>query len=165
MIVVAKIGGAHGLAGEVRVRFFSDAPDDCCARGPLYPADDPDCRPLSIRSFRHGSNAVIIGFEGVHDRTAAEKLNGTLLYQSRELFPETADDEYYYTDLIGMSVFSEDRQTSYGTIEDVFSNGASDILVVRGMDGQVIHIPFIAAAVPSVDRDARKVFVIPDFIP
>lgn len=165
MVVVAKIGGAHGLAGEVRVRFFSDAPDECCARGSLYPADDPDCRPLTIRSFRYGNNGVIVGFEGVTDRSAAEQLNGTLLYQPRELFPETAADEYYYADLIGMSVSSEDGELEYGTVVDVFSNGASDILAVRGPEGRLINIPFINAAVPTVDRIAKKITIRPDFIP
>ncbi|HOG64693.1 MAG TPA: ribosome maturation factor RimM [Spirochaetota bacterium] len=165
MIVVAKVGGAHGLSGEVRVRFFSDDPEECCARGPLYPADDQGVSPWRVRTLRQGNTMAIVQFEGIRNRAAAEKLNGTLLYQPRECFPDPLDDEYYYADLVGMRVIRADDQQEIGAVTEVFSSGASDILVVRGVDGKCINIPFINQAVPVVDKDTRTIAILPEFIP
>lgn len=153
MIVVASIGGAHGLDGAVRVRFYSDDADAVCARGDFYTRDADDAPRLRARSVIWSGKFHIVTFNGIMTREAAERLNGTLLYQPRELFPAPEEGEYYYADMIGLAVRRVSDDVAIGRVIEVSTAGASDVLTVRLTDekGSTIVLPFINDAIPDVD--------------
>ena len=153
MIVVASIGGAHGLDGQVRVRFFSDDPDAVCRRGVLYTRDDKNAPVLKAREILWTGKFHLVTFNGIMTREAAERLNGTLLYQPREVFPEPEDGEYYYADLVGLAARRLDGDGAFGRVIEVSSAGAGDVLTIRLNDekGSTVMVPFINDAVPVVD--------------
>jgi len=149
LIPLAKIGGAHGLKGDVRVRFFSDDPAGCCTRAFF----DQGGREFRCVSFRAGKTMDVAHFEGIDTREGAEALAGSLLYQPRAGFAPAGEDEYYYADLIGLSVLRASDRRPCGTVSDVFQSGASDILTVRAREEgrPAIYLPFTHAALPVVD--------------
>jgi 16S rRNA processing protein RimM len=151
-VILAKIGSAHGLAGDLRVRFFSDDPDACCRRSPFFLAPDSAARQLVCVWRRPGKTMDVAHFEGVDTREAAEKLTGQLLYQERSTFPPVQDDEYYLSDLIGMEVTRVSDRSRIGTVADVFQSGANSILSVRDPEtGAMRYLPFTNAALPAID--------------
>jgi len=151
-IVLAKIGSAHGLAGDLRVRFFSDDPDACCRRSPFFLAPDPASRQLVCAWRRQGKTMDVAHFEGVDTREAAEALTGQLLYQKRSAFPPVQDDEYYLSDLIGLEVTRVSDRSRFGTVTDVLQSGANDVLGVRDAEtGAMRYLPFTNAALPVID--------------
>ena len=98
--------------------------------------------------------------EGVSDRTAAEALRGTPLFIERNALPETHDGEYYYDDLIGLTVESQDGEP-IGKVIGVDNFGAGDLLDIKPDEGQSFYLPFADQYVPEIAED-KIIAVIPE---
>ena len=100
-ILMATIGAAQGLRGEVRVRAYTADP---LALGDYGNLHSKDGRIFEILEIREAKNVAIVRFRGINDRNAAEALNGLELFIERENLPddELDDDEFYYAYLEGL---------------------------------------------------------------
>lgn len=129
-ILMAKIGGAQGLRGEVRVSTYTDDPMALGDYGNLVTADG---RVFEILEVREGKNVVVVRFRGINDRNAAESLNGLELFIERDNLPddELDDDEFYYADLEGLEAVDSEGK-SYGAVSAVYDFGAGDLLELKG---------------------------------
>jgi 16S rRNA processing protein RimM len=158
-VLMAKIGGAQGLRGEVRVSSYTDDPMALGDYGNLVSADG---RVFEILEVREGKNVVVIRFRGVNDRNAAEALNGLELFVDRDNLPdeELDDDEFYYADLEGLEAVDAEGN-SYGAVSAVFDFGAGDLLELKGAGRRPTLIPFSEAAVLEIDLDAGKILIDP----
>jgi 16S rRNA processing protein RimM len=158
-VLLGRIGGAHGLKGEVKIATFTAEPEDVAAYGPLTSADGSVT--FEIASLRHGGGgSVIARLRGVGDRDAAERLRGTELFVPRSVLPPAEQDEYYHSDLIGLSAISPDGEP-LGEIVTVQNYGAGDLLELRLANGrQTLLIPFESAHVPKVDLEAKRITII-----
>jgi 16S rRNA processing protein RimM len=160
IVVVGRIGAAHGIKGEVRVKSFTAAPLDLTAYGPLTAGDG---RCFTIRAARPAGaspDMLVVRFEGVDDRNTAERLNGIDLSVPRERLPEPGRDEFYHADLIGLDAVTLDG-APLGTVIGVPNYGAGDLLEIAPSRGPTLLIPFTRAAVPEIDLAARRVVVDP----
>jgi 16S rRNA processing protein RimM len=148
-ILMASIGAAQGLKGEVRVNCLTAEP---MALVGYKVFTDSAGRTFEIERGRAQKNVLIAKFKGVDDRTGAEKLNGTQLFVERAALDKVAkdEDEFLYADLIGLKVQDETGH-DWGHVEAVFEFGAGDILEIKGLDGKLRMIPFSKAAVPVVN--------------
>lgn len=155
MILMARIGAAHGIRGEVRVKSFGDDPLSFTDYGALTTKDG---RSFEVLRARVQKTVVVTQFEGVSDRNHAEELNGVDLYISRDQLPETEEDEFYYSDLVGVDVVTAGGE-ALGKVAAVQDFGAGDLLEVRPARGKTFYIPFTRDFVPEVDLDARSVTV------
>ncbi len=157
-ILLAVIGAAHGVRGEVRVKPFTGDPTALGEYGPLATADG---RIFHVERLRPAKEVVVAKFRGIDDRNAAEALNGTELYVLRDRLPPTEDeDEFYHADLLGIEAFGETGE-HLGTVVAVHDFGAGDILEVTPARGPSLLVPFTTAAVPAVDIAARRLVVVP----
>jgi 16S rRNA processing protein RimM len=162
-VLLGRITGAHGLKGEVKIATFTAEPEDVAAYGPLTSADGSTV--FEIASLRHASgSAVVARLRGVADRNAAERLRGTDLFVSRASLPAADEDEFYHSDLTGLSAFSPDGEP-LGEVVSVQNFGAGDMLELRQPGGrQTQLIPFENAYVPKVDLEAKRItIVIPNY--
>lgn len=155
-IHAATVTGAHGIKGEVKLRSFTDKPEDVAAYGPLY---DESGRRYDLRVRAPAKGAVIAAIEGVRDRDAAEELRGTKLYLPRAALPALAPGEFYYADLVGLTAELADG-TSLGTVTGIANFGAGDVIEIAG-SGMTLDLPFTAEVVREVDLDARRIVVAP----
>ena len=148
-ILMATIGAAQGLKGEVRVNCMTAEP---LALVGYRHFTDGAGRTFEIERGRAQKNVLIAKFKGIDDRTAAEKLNGTQLYVERAALDKVAkdEDEFLYADLIGLKVQDETGH-DWGHVAAVFEFGAGDILEIKCSDGKLRMIPFSRAAVPAVN--------------
>ncbi len=103
---------------------------------------------------------VVAAAADVRDRNAAEALRGTLLFVPRPALPEPGADEFYHSDLEGLSVERSDG-TRLGTVRSLENFGAGDLLEVAGDDGRVLTLPFDRRTVPVVDLARGRVVVEP----
>ncbi|ADZ68532.1 ribosome maturation factor RimM [Polymorphum gilvum] len=159
-ILMARIGAAHGVRGEVRVKPFGDDPLSFADYGPLETADGS--RRFEVVGARVQKTVVITRFKGIDDRTAAEALNGLDLYVPRERLPEPGDDEFYHADLIGLEAVDA-AASRFGTVVAVQDFGAGDLLEIRPDRGRSFYVPFTQAFVPTVDLAAGRVVLdLPD---
>ncbi len=158
-VCLGVIAGAHGLKGLVRVRSFTEAPDDIAGYGEL--SDEAGERLFSLRLAGRAGGALLARIDGVTERTAAEALKGTRLYVARQRLPATAPGEFYYADLIGLAVEFPDG-TAVGTVRGVDNHGAGDVLEIAVEPaGPMVSVPFTRAAVPTVDLADGRVVVNP----
>jgi len=172
-IAVGQIVRAHGIRGEVIVAVRTDEPGARFAPGATLATEPPERGPLTVAASRWHSGRLLVAFEGVRDRTAAEGLRGTLLILDSAQIPSSADpDEFYDHELIGLGVVTV-AGDPVGVVADVLHHG-QDLLVVRREDppgqgrsrapGQAAFealVPFVGAIVTDVDVAAGRLVIDP----
>jgi 16S rRNA processing protein RimM len=163
-IQLGVIGRAHGVRGLVKITSHTAEPVDLTAYGPL---SDAAGRLLTLRWVADGVAEVSRLVDGVPvkvtDRSQAEKLTNTKLFVDRSALPPADEDEYYLTDLIGLSAVDPAGKV-FGTVAVVHDYGAGTSLEIAG-PGAPLIVPFTAACVPTVDiAGGRLVVVMPDEI-
>ncbi|MCG2839807.1 ribosome maturation factor RimM [Sandaracinobacter sp. RS1-74] len=142
---MAAVAGAHGVAGEVRLKLFTASADNLKPHARF----EAGGRLLTLKSVRPGPQGAVARFAEIGDRTAAEGLRGTLLTVPRESLPELPPGEYYWHDLLGLKVVSPAGDV-LGEVVAVENFGASDLLEIARPDGARVLVPLIPAAVPVV---------------
>lgn len=157
LIRVASIIGAFGVQGEVRLRPFTDDPMACVEYGPLM--DKAGNIILTPRKHRAVKRGIAVTAPEVKTREDAESLRGTDLYVSRDKFPEPDEDEFYYSDLIGMKVLDESGGR-IGSVKAMHDFGAGDVVEVLPREGKSWYHPFTLAAVPEVNAAERYIRII-----
>ena len=145
LVVIGRIGRAHGIRGELNVDIRTDEPDRRFARGSSVICGD---RVLTVASARHHSGRLVVAFREIADRTAAESLHGKTL--ETEIDPtEVPDDpeEFYDHQLVGLQARSGDAVV--GTVTGIVHGPHQDTLTID-IDGREVFIPFVTALVPEV---------------
>lgn len=149
-VTLAAITGAHGVTGDVRLKLFGEG----VASLKRYRAFcDSTLTVVNLRD--DGKGGAIARFAEVADRTAAEKLRGTVLTVPRSTLPPLAEGEYYHADLLGLPAVSTTGEL-LGECIAIDNFGAGDVLEIRKPDGKRFMVPMKVDAVPEWD-DARIV--------
>ncbi|MDG2313287.1 MAG: ribosome maturation factor RimM [Alphaproteobacteria bacterium] len=148
-VCVGVVTGAHGLKGLIRIKPFTDVPESIASYGAVETEDGSRHLELEVTN-RAGKGQVAVRVLGVTDRDMAETLKGQKLYVPRERLPLTSPDEFYYADLIGMTVKTNSEQI-LGKVSSVYDFGASDVIGVISKSGMEILVPFTKEAVPKID--------------
>ena len=161
-IILGKIVGAYGVQGWVRIHPFADDPASWgrmkAWKLGLENAPQSDWKDVAVKGFRAHSDTLVAQLEGVSDRSSAEALKGSLVGALREALPPTAENEYYWADLIGLDVVNTHDQR-LGKVGNLIESAASDVLVVVADDGAEQLLPFVSAVVLDVDVAARRIRV------
>jgi 16S rRNA processing protein RimM len=158
-VVVARIGKAHGLRGEVTVQVLTGAPDERFVPGAIFATEPQATGPLVLRSARDNNGILLLGFEQVEDRSDAEALRGTRLLA--DVLADDDDEEAWYErDLVGLTAVTVDG-TEVGAVTALESRPAQDLLVIRLAGGREVLVPFVTAIVPEVDIKAGRVVLSP----
>ncbi|MEU1937558.1 ribosome maturation factor RimM [Streptomyces coeruleorubidus] len=160
-LVVARIGRAHGIKGEVTVEVRTDEPELRLAPGAVLTTDPASVGPLTIETGRVHSGRLLLRFEGVSDRTGAEALRNTLLIADvdPEELPE-GEDEYYDHQLIDLDVVTADG-TEVGRITEISHLPTQDLFIVERPDGSEVMIPFVEEIVAEIDLEEQKAVITP----
>jgi 16S rRNA processing protein RimM len=158
-VVVARVGKAHGLRGEVTVQVLTGAPDERFVPGATFLTDPPQAGPLVLRSARDNNGILLLGFEHTEDRTGAEALRGIQLLA--EVLADDEDEEVWYErDLVGLKAVTVGG-IEVGEVTALQSRPAQDLLVLRLADGREALVPFVTAIVPEVDITGGRVVLDP----
>jgi 16S rRNA processing protein RimM len=156
---VGRIGRAHGLTGEVSVLVRTDAPEQRFAQGTVFELEAG--RRMTVAGTRWHSGALLVRFEEVADRTAAETLRGEVLTVTVDDLPLLDDpDEFHDHQLIGLRAELADG-VSVGTVRDVVHGPAGELLVLARDGAPDALVPFVQAIVPTVDLAAGRVVLTP----
>ena len=160
-LVVARIGRAHGIKGEVTVEVRTDEPELRLAPGAVLATEPASAGPLTIETGRVHSGRLLLRFEGVRDRNAAEALRNTLLIA--EVDPEERpedEDEYYDHQLIDLDVVTADGE-QVGRITEISHLPAQDLFVVERPDGSEVFVPFVEEIVAEIDLAEQRAVITP----
>jgi 16S rRNA processing protein RimM len=146
-ICVGVITGPQGIQGAVRIKSFTEVPEDIAAYGPVE--DEAGCRRLALQVLGSAKGVLIARIPGVRDRDQAEVLRGLRLYLRRSALPQTEADEFYHADLIGLEVVLRDG-TRVGRVHAIYDFGAGDTLELTRDGAPPVLVPFTRAVVPTV---------------
>ena len=158
LLVVVRIGRAHGVRGEVTVEIRTDDPESRFAIGATLVTDPENKGPLTIRDARFHSGTLLLSFNGFDDRTSVESLRNVLLLS--DVNPKEAnatEDDFHISQIVGSSVIDVEG-IDWGLVVDVMHLPAQDTLVIDH-NGREILVPFVKAFVPKVDIDKKIITV------
>ena len=158
-VVVARIGKAHGLRGEVTVQVLTGAADARFVPGATFATEPEESGPLVLRSARDHNGVLLLGFEGTQDRSGAEVLRGIKLL-AEPLDDDGDEDTWYERDLVGLKAVTVGGD-DVGEVTSLRTGGAQDLLVLRLTDGREALVPFVTAIVPDVDIEGGRVVLDP----
>lgn len=154
-VVVGLITKAHGLSGEVAVQSRSDNPDRWAPGSVVF---DEQARSFTVRSARGAGARLLVRFDGVDDRTAAEGLRGTLLVVPQSWLPELPDGEYWPHQLQACTVVTISGR-ELGQLRDVIAGPAHDLWSVVDEAGTETLVPAIREVVDDVDIQGHRIVV------
>lgn len=162
-IVVGRIGRPHGIKGEVSVEPRTDEPDRRFADGARLKTENkrpgaPGPSHLTVAGTRWHSGRLLVRFEELSDRNAAEEARGTMLLIPLDPDERPEDpEEFYDHQLVGLAVVTTDGR-AVGTLKEIVHGTAQDLLVIS-TDGPDALVPFVSALVPEVDVPGGRIVV------
>lgn len=158
-ILIGKIIVPHGLKGEVKIFSFAGQPENIqhYKKVFLVTPSGQVSRPYAIEQFRVKGKSAVVRLDSIIDRNGAEAITGSGVLILREDLPQPGKDEFYLSQLEGLTVVTVDGLT-LGTVTSIMSNGAQDLLVVQDKDEEYL-IPILDSII--IRHDAEKIVIAP----
>ena len=138
LIKIASVVDAHGIKGEVKLRSFSEDPNFFKNNPVLY--DSSGKKPFTVKVTGQAKNGVIVKIDGINDRNSSELLKNTELFIPASTLPAPAEDEFYYSQLIGLEARLSDG-SKYGTVISIENFGAGDVVEITTLSGTSEMLP------------------------
>lgn len=168
MVIMGRVAGAQGILGWVKLKTYTESVDSLADYAAWWLGDEKHpWSEVKVESFAVQSKGLIAKFPGCNDRTTAEKYKGLLVAVPRSSLPQQPEDEYYWSDLIGLEVVNLAGE-SLGKVDNLMDTGANQVLCVRGEPSKKdqgkenrgeLLIPFIASAIKQVDVAGKVIRV------
>jgi len=157
-VTLAAIAGAHGVAGEVRLKLFGEGVSGLSCHKSF---NEGALTLLKIRD--DGKGGAVARLAESTSRADAEKLRGTVLTVPREALPPLEPGEFYHADLLGLPVVT-DAGEAVGTVLAIENFGATDIIEITRAPvpekgPKTFMVPMIAAAVLEWDEQRLVIAV------
>jgi 16S rRNA processing protein RimM len=160
LFAIGKITGAHGIKGAIKIYSYAESVSvyESGSEVILKKPDGVEKR-HEIRFCRPYKKGVVLGISGVVNRNQAESLVGCEIYVENLRLPALEEDTYYWSDLIGLSVFST-ADKYLGKLKTILPTGSNDVYVISDdTTGLETLIPALATVVKVVDLDNRTMQV------
>ncbi|MEH7382500.1 ribosome maturation factor RimM [Bacillus sp. JJ1533] len=157
---VGKIVNTHGIKGEVRIISRTDFPEERYRIGNTLSIFMEDKEPIEVKvqSYRTHKNFDLVSFEGYDNVNDVERFKGSLVKVHESQLGELEDGEYYFHEIIGCQVVTEEGE-ELGTIKEILTPGANDVWVVKGAKGKEILIPYIDDIVREIDTQEKRITI------
>lgn len=156
-ISVGKISGVFGVKGWVKVFSFTDPRENILTYSPWLLKKGDETKTVNIVDGQLQGKTIVAQLTDVNDRDQAASLMGWDVFITQEQLPKAAKGEYYWSDLIGLSVETIDG-VQLGVVDSLLETGANDVIIVQGERERVI--PFLQGqTIINVDLDAGKIVV------
>ncbi|HUW50053.1 MAG TPA: ribosome maturation factor RimM [Sulfuricella sp.] len=153
---MGRIAAPFGIRGWVKIQSFTEEFDGLLDYPVWHLGRGEQWRKVAVLESEVHSKGLVVRLEGCNDRDAAAALKGLEIAVPREALPETGEDEYYWSDLIGLEVVNVQGEV-LGKVSELLETGANDVLVVKGEREHLL--PFIAQVILKVDLKAGRINV------
>lgn len=158
LIQIGVVVNTHGLKGLLRVKSFSDFNDERFKKGnTLYLLFKQEYLPLTVKSFKPVKSLIHVQFEEFTDINQCEKYKGSELYIETKHIHELPEDEYYFTELVGMDVYTDEL---IGVCLEVREVPQGELLVVKREKQSNLLIPFHKEFIKEVDKENKRITII-----
>jgi 16S rRNA processing protein RimM len=156
-VAVGRVTRAHGVKGEVAVLVLSEVPERFEPGARVFVGESEE-RPLTVSTSRPHRQRLLVTFEEVGERDAAEALQGSYLFVPAAAAPDLPSGAFWTHELVGSEVVTETGRR-LGLVHEVIHTPANDVWVARAEDGTEVLIPALKDTVADVDVAGRRVVV------
>ncbi len=154
---MGQISGLFGVRGWVKVYSYTDPREAVLDYGRWLLSSKDGWREATVAEGQRHGKTIIVRIDGYDDRDQAATLIGTEIGIPRDELPETDSDQFYWSDLEGLTVVQRDGG-ELGKLAYLLETGANDVMVVKGETEQLI--PFVMnKVVLGVDLEKGEIEV------
>jgi len=158
MVIMGRIAAAQGIRGWVKIQPYTEYLDSLLDYKSWWLGhEEGPWREVEVQQCEVHLKTLAAHLPDCPDRNAAEKLKGLLIAVPRSSLPKQAQDEYYWSDLIGLAVVNEEGK-QLGKVAGLLETGSNQVLSVMGDSGEIL-IPFVTAAIKQVDLQDKCIRV------
>lgn len=154
-VAMGYIKGVFGIKGWLKIAANTEYSDSLLDYPEWQLVKDGKTVSVTLEAGKVVNGELQVKFEGINDRDLAFSLRGYTIEIPREAFAPTEEGEYYWADLVGMTVTNKDNAI-LGKVSNLMETGANDVLVVNGKYGQIL-IPFVSQYVEAVDTGSKTI--------
>lgn len=147
-VIVGKIASTYGVQGWLKVISYTESTCGIAEYKPWYLEESGDFQAIDVTEVREYGKGIIVKFVGYDNPEKARLLTGKKIAILRSQLPALDKDEYYWSDLEGLTVINQDG-VNLGQIVYIMETGSNDVLVVKG---EVEHaIPYLPDVILNID--------------
>ncbi len=157
-VIVGKIGAPYGVKGWVKIQSFTDPLENILHYQPWYSANkENQWQEIATESRQVHGQALMAKFTGINNPEEARLLTGKTIAIPRAQLPILKKDEYYWSDLQGLTVVNKEGKT-IGTVTSLIETGSNDVLIVKG--DKEFAVPYLPGkSILSVDLEKREIHI------
>lgn len=157
-ITVGRMGSSYGVKGWLKIVTYTEYGANILNYSPWYLSrDEKQWQKVQIEESRAHGNGIIVKIKGIESPEQARLLTGQIIAITRDQLPELQKNEYYWSDLIGLTVINKDG-TVYGTVSYLIETGSNDVLVVKAEKEHAIPFLF-GTVITAVDLVKKEIHV------
>lgn len=154
-VAMGYIKGVFGIKGWLKIAANTEYSDSLLDYPEWQLIKDGKTVSVTLEAGKVVNGELQVKFEGINDRDLAFSLRGYTIEIPREAFAPTEEGEYYWADLVGMTVVNKDH-TVLGKVSNLMETGANDVLMIDGEHGQIL-IPFVSQYIETVDTGSKTI--------
>ena len=158
LVIMGRVVAPYGVFGWLKIVPDTEEFDGLLEYKKWWIGKDNDWRELTVKEAKIHNDVLVVKLQGIDDRDAAFACKGKQIAVPRALLPKLETEEYYWSDLIGLTVKNQ-QGVDFGKITDVFATGANDVVVAKSEDGIERLIPYIAQVIVEVSLEAKIMLV------
>lgn len=147
-IIVGQFGQSYGVKGWLKIHSLTDPPENILHYLPWQTEQQNQWRLVTVTETKQQGNQILVKLAGCDSPETAKTYTNSPIAVEREQLPKLAAEEYYWNDLVGLTVINQDG-VNFGTVDSLFATGSNDVLVVKG-DRQRL-LPYTQEVIISVD--------------
>jgi len=156
-ILVGRIAGVYGVKGWLKVHSFTRPIENILAYSPWFLDSRDGLISKLLEESKHQGKNLVAKLADIENREQARSLIHSDILVEKNILPALAPGEYYWHDIIGLSVRNTDGQ-DLGIVRQVLETGANDVIVVEGE--QRLLIPWVKDEfVIDIDLEAGQMQV------
>ncbi|ENH98262.1 16S rRNA-processing protein RimM [Gracilibacillus halophilus YIM-C55.5] len=158
---VGKITNTHGIKGEVKVIRITDFDERFEPGAKLWLGEEKQSEyvPVTVAHHRLHKQFDLLQFKEFRTINEVEPFKGAMIKVNKDELPSLAENEFYYYQIIGCSVYTLDNNY-VGEIKEILSPGANDVWVVTDQENEY-YIPYIADIVKKIDVTQQLIWIEP----
>lgn len=137
LIKIGELKKPYGIQGWLWLFSYTEDREAVFAMRPWVIKTALGQKTLTVKNWRPQGKGYVVQLNEVPDRNVAETMFGVTLWADRQHLSRLADDEYYWADLVGLTVKSRTDDVILGRVKELFETGAHAIMVVEPTDGSV----------------------------
>jgi 16S rRNA processing protein RimM len=159
--LVGTIIATHGIKGELKVKIETSFPEERFKKGSkLFFKSDHSYQEVIVSSYRTHKQMALITINHLENINDVLTFVGKDLYVDRSLQNDLQEDDFYYNEIIGLTVYNEDGHI-LGSVSDIMEVPQGEILIISKMDGKEALVPFVDEYIKKIDLEKGIIIISP----